>query len=701
MRRVTQPLLPAGPAHARSKPRYPISWRSVTLGLGSAILICALTPYNDYALNNTFLIGNNLPLGVILLIVGFVLLVNAPLHRWAPRWALGAGELSVALSMALVSCTLPSSGLMRYFPASLVMQFWHARANGEFAALLQTMDVPHWIYPNFRGRTLAEWMNDPVMLGYHTRWTGYGPPPYAAWLRPALTWGIFTFSLYGALMCLLAIVRRQWVENERLAFPLGQIYLALIEEPAPGRGLNATLARRSFWVAFTCIFLLHIWNGCHLYWPTYVPEIPMYYDLTKLLTEEPWSWLDWKVKDNAVFFTVVGVTYFLPGAISFSLWFFVIIYQLIHITLGKATGSPILWGQGDEHIGGILAFAAALFWIGRHHWLLVVSQAVRGERKGEPSGRYLSYPIAFWGLVACAAAMTAWLCLAGCTFLGAAAAVVVLLMLFVVITRIVAEAGMVHSQLSLPLYRPWQVLAHAGLGHAVPVQTFYVESIVQATHYDFREVMPVYASHGMRVMDSTAFGGRSSDTYLRGERRLGRRFIGLLMLTLLVGYVVSFASTLWTEYRYESAQDQEHRTPINYWGAWEIQREHILNPTLQYQKGTYNYLHSPTKHVAIGFTVTALLALGRWRFAWWPFHPIGFLMMNTFPGQHLWFSIMIGWAAKTLMVRFAGVRGYVRGKPFFLGLIVGESVAAGFWLVMGIVLSRMGARYFPVHIMPG
>src|SRR5690242_21936243 len=97
-----------------------ITRRSVFIGLAGVILICALTPYNDYALNNTFLIGNNLPLGVVMVLFLFIVLVNAPLARFWPQRAFGAGEITVAFSMTLVSCALPSSGLMRYLPPSLV-----------------------------------------------------------------------------------------------------------------------------------------------------------------------------------------------------------------------------------------------------------------------------------------------------------------------------------------------------------------------------------------------------------------------------------------------------------------------------------------------------------------------------------------------------------------------------------------------------
>src|SRR5262245_59586969 len=70
-----------------------ITWRSVLLGMAGVVLICGLTPYNDYALNNTFLVGNNLPLGLVMLLFMITVLINAPLSRWRPQAALSSGEI--------------------------------------------------------------------------------------------------------------------------------------------------------------------------------------------------------------------------------------------------------------------------------------------------------------------------------------------------------------------------------------------------------------------------------------------------------------------------------------------------------------------------------------------------------------------------------------------------------------------------------
>ena len=85
------------------EPRPAVNWRSISLGLAGVILICGLTPYNDYALNNTFLVGNNLPLGVTVLLFVFTIAINGPLCRRNSAYAVITGEVAVAFSMTLVS----------------------------------------------------------------------------------------------------------------------------------------------------------------------------------------------------------------------------------------------------------------------------------------------------------------------------------------------------------------------------------------------------------------------------------------------------------------------------------------------------------------------------------------------------------------------------------------------------------------------
>jgi hypothetical protein len=696
-------------------PRGPVSWRSIALGLAGVVLICAVTPYNDYALNNTFLVGNNLPIGVVMLTFLFVLCVNAPLRRWLPRHAVSAGELAVALSMTLVGCGLPSSGLMRYLPPALVSPFYGALTDRHFLDLLQQMHLPAWAFPNMGRGGPDQWKNSPVVIDYVGRWTEPGSPPYGAWVRPLLTWGVFLGALYGSLLCLIAIVRRQWFENERLAFPLAQIQLALIDDPAPGHALNATLRQRSFWVACLGVFALHGWNGLSLYFPKQFPQIPVYYNvLYHIMSNPPWSYVMGDFKGAAIFFTAVGVTYFLSNSIAFSLWFFFVALQAWRMIVGSTTGDPNAYGTAGgqyQHLGGVAAFVGSVLWVGRRHWRLVIAQAWRGHRTGEPRGRYLSYRAATWGFVACLAVMVGWLWLAGCTLVGATVMVLVTVVLFMVITRIIAESGLMHGQLQVPITSPWTLAAAYGHPLISPLKTFYFASTLQATQFDFREPVPVYATHGLKLVDQTAFAGgddgeadgddaTDSDRDTALTRRTGRRILALLTIALLVGYVVSFGSTLWMEYRYGWTLDTPGHVP-NDWGVLISPQAKLIDATETYARGPSHPPVSPAANIGFGFVLVSVLSALRLRFAWWPLHPIGYLMLYTYPGTHLWLSIFLGWLAKNLILRFGGPKLYTDAKPFFLGLIVGESAAAAFWLVLGIALCGAGLPYRAVNIMPG
>ena len=679
----------------------PITWRSVLLGLLGVVLICGLTPYNDYALNNTFLVGNNLPLGVMMLLFFMAVFLNGPLSKWKPQLALSSGEIAVAFAMTLVGCALPSSGLLRYLAPTLVVPFAQAPNKPDFMAALEQMHLPRWLFPAFASDRPRDWASDPLVWGFNLRLGDDEPVPYRAWLAPIVAWGIFSLAMYAGLLCLCAIVRRQWFDNERLPFPLAQIQVALIEAPPPGRFFNSVLSRRSFWLAFAAVFLLHIWRGLAKTFPKYFPDIPVFYDLEKFLGFPPWTYADIKLKNAAIFFSVLGVTFFLSSPVAFSLFAFYLLLNVVRMVKGSWTGDADTPWLNDQTTGGAFAFALAILWVGRHHWRLVIAQAFRGPRPGEPVGRYMSYPFAFWGFVASVVVMTVWLVLAGCTLGGAVTLVALLYTGFMVLARIIAETGLVHGSLRISMVRPWQMIVTAGLDKPVPLETFYVGSMLQTIHYDFREVVPVYATHAMRVFDHVQLGDRAATDVPRAERRAGRALMGLMMLALVVAYGTSFVSTLWTEYRYAYTKDVSHKAPINDWGAWGNVELQTVDATAKYHTGGYVTRHDPLLAVISGAGFTAILSILRFRYTWWPLHPIGFLICGTFPSQHLWLSIFVGWLCKIGIVKYGGPKMYEAAKPFFVGLIVGESAAAGFWLIVTIVLSALDVPYSAINIMPG
>src|SRR5690606_35378034 len=99
----------------------------------------------------------------------------------------------------------------------------------------------------------------------------------SAWATPALSWAIFVGAMFTGVICLMVIVRRQWVENERLAFPLAGVYHSLIEAPEEGRMFNALFRSTGFWVACLSVLVLHSINVMNVYDPQHFPKVPLGY----------------------------------------------------------------------------------------------------------------------------------------------------------------------------------------------------------------------------------------------------------------------------------------------------------------------------------------------------------------------------------------------------------------------------------------
>lgn len=70
----------------------------------------------------------------------------------------------------------------------------------------------------------------------------------------------------------------------------------------------------------------------------------------------------------------------------------------------------------------------------------------------------------------------------------------------------------------------------------------------------------------------------------------------------------------------------------------------------------------------------------QYRLVWWPFHPLGFPISCVF--GKMWFSVFVAWVLKGSVLKYGGLKLFERLKPFFLGLILGEAVLAGFWVII-------------------
>ena len=87
-----------------------------------------------------------------------------------------------------------------------------------------------------------------------------------------------------------------------------------------------------------------------------------------------------------------------------------------------------------------------------------------------------------------------------------------------------------------------------------------------------------------------------------------------------------------------------------------------------------------------GFAITMLLGAARAAFVGWPLHPVAYALSASWSIHLVWMPMLIAWAAKGLVLRYGGLRGYRRALPVFMGLILGETIVGCGWTVAGMIL---------------
>jgi len=95
-----------------------------------------------------------------------------------------------------------------------------------------------------------------------------------------------------------------------------------------------------------------------------------------------------------------------------------------------------------------------------------------------------------------------------------------------------------------------------------------------------------------------------------------------------------------------------------------------------------------------GVLMAAFLSAMRARYAWWPFAPLGFALSGSWSMIVFWFPILVAWVIKTNVLRYGGMKVYMRLKPLFLGLILGELSQAVLWAAIAGIW-RVPAPFFP------
>lgn len=652
--------------------------RAVLLGLFAAFAVCSITYFNDAVIRQTFFVGNHLPVGVFGALIAWVALINPLLGRAGSGWSLAPRELAVALCITLCACAIPGSGLMRFFPNMLVLPIHLNSLQPDW----RQYNVLSYVPPQLLvagGHDDERAVGGFVLgLGKGDRPIGFGEVPFDAWLRPLSYWVPILLLIYTALIGLAFVVHPQWAEREHLAFPTAEIAATLLCRK-PSRSWPDCFYDRLFWGGFCAVAALHLLNGSQR-WIEQLPPFPTYLNL--------WAFRDvmgelGKAFGSDQFFlgmvipTVVAFAYFVPTDVSFTLGIGAISTMLISLFLTRS-GLDVVSDVGgsstisNAQFGAYLAACAMIVYTGRAHYRATFAAALGLAQRWQTEGPEVS---AVWGarVWLCANALLVVLFVRlGVDWTIAVPFVLLFSLVMLVLARILAETGLFFLQC---MWNPCSItISLFGLPALGPKLVATLASLTAPIAIDLRESFLPFAVNGLQV------GHRQG-------QKMG--LVGLLLPFSMAGaLLIALGVTLWIQY------DQGYNRNDGYGAGWmptypytsAVQTVQRLQADLEHPQALEQSLARtplgrlmaarPTRgtlpSVLTGFTLVLLFSFLRLRFAWWPVHPVLFLVAFTYPMLCFWACFFLGWLIKTAVVTFGGGRIYHRLKPLMVGFVAGE-----------------------------
>ncbi len=651
-----------GPDGTAAAPRRAVTARAVILGLLLAILVDYWIQYGELVMGGrttpSALANTAIPVGPFSVL--FVLTaLNLLCRNLLPSLAFSATETLTVYVMMTTSTVLSSSGQLQFLIPTLAAPFHYATPENDYAASFWRF-VPHWMA-----------QTDPsVLRGFYR---GQTVVPVVKWLPQIAVWTGFLFALAAASLCLVAILRRQWVDRERLSFPTVALPLALVQEGVP------VFRQRVFWLGAALPFAVSTLNTVALN----VPSVPLLslrtdYVFQQVLTTPPWN----AVSDTALSFYpfVIGIAYFAPLDVSFSCWFFYLITRLEQVA-GSALGfgsAVVAAGHGSfpflgyQGAGAFLGLTLISLFLARGYLKDVFLKAIGRNDALDDSQEPLSYRAAFIGLCLSLVFMVGFCAAGGMNPLVALIVILLGLAYYLAATRVRAETG--DAWLFGPDVDVNTLVTQTFAGGLLSTPDLTILAFLRPvlSNFDLRCIAMPHQLEAFKMAQEVGASRRS--------------LVKAILLATGIGLVVSFliALSIWHGYGAE-AKTEPWRT-----GQGKVPFDNLV----------YLIHNRPTPDgpgigaVAFGFGMTALLTFLRTRFVWWPLHPIGYAIANTYTMSATWLPFLLAWLFKSLALRYGGARFYRASQPFFLGLIAGDLFGGGFYVALG---AFTGINVYPIN----
>ena len=610
----------------------------------------------------------------------FLLLIFGPtllMRRLMAHRALTAPELLIIFWMGMIASTAPDRAMIRYLLAIITVPHYFASSENQWAEMFFAY-LPEWaVLSDARG----------AARGFYEGLTPGQSIPWSDWALPVFWWLSFLGVILFTGACLIVILRKQWIEHERLQFPLGQVAIQLLgvdsdpsdgKRPPKDRSIWPVCYRtRMFQIGCAGTFLMMVWN-CGSFWNLWAP-----FPITGTPTLSIVFGLAFPPLVLRLDAFILAFAYFIHVDILFSVWLFQLVKVLEAGILNRigilSTASTVVPGGlvSIQFIGGMISFVLVGLWMARHHLKEVWHTALGRKTSLNNQEELFSYRMAVVGLVLGFAYLVGWLHSAGLSIPITLLLLFFLFVFYLALARVIAEAGLVDLDLPINAHaftvglvgssnlpaadltvlglgsafaRNWRTFTMVGISHVAWFQD-YVGRVKEIGRQ--RDI-----EHTKKKAGEPAFQKKQiSGTFLWVSLAFGTGAAWALIYTISAGYI-SGAQNL-------RANPGLHSPFYQLIVTW-------MNNATQISPLEIGFL-------VMGMVINSLIMFSRYLFAWIPLHPIGFVVAASGDIGLTVFSLFLAWLIKVIILRVGSVRLYTRVQPLFLGILVGYVLGVGLY----------------------
>jgi len=644
-----------------------VSARAVLVAFVLIGLIAPAAFYGELLHKASYLFGAGVPAMAPVALL-FLLTAANPLLRRIGWRAFARRELLAIYAIVLVGAPLVTHGILGWMLPMSITQQYLARAMPAWETTFIPY-VPGWFCPT-------------DVDAVETFFQGNASVPWSLWWTPLAAWCSFLVALFLSTLCLVVLFRRQWITHERLSFPLAQVPLETVFEGGNGESRQGRLPSTwVFWIGFLISLGLTSLSRLSGMFPA-IPNVPLS-GVTIMQWQKTGPLAGFGAFELWLVPWMIAVAYLIPKELSFSCWFFWVVrigLTVAAIAAGATPQRPEEWWDSSfpaatyQGGGAVLAVALWALWVGRRHLKRAVRLALRGTAEDGDTREPLSYRWALIGFVLSFGYLVYFCWLAGARVMAGTAIIGLIVVHYIVWARLRAETGL--GFIPFPLTVNSMIIVPFGSGVFTPREIVTLFSTRWTYFPGFGESFEVVTGNSLEAF-------KVADSARIATRPLLYAMVAGLVISLVVGVYVVLTGM----YHY------------GFFNSGASSSGWLSSQLRGVGTGIFNTLTTPSKFdlngtigMGAGAAVTFFLATMRLRFWWWPFHPIGYLAANCW-GMH-WYAqpFFIGWALKSLTIRYGGLRLFRRTMPLAIGLIVGDLVSEGLWVFVITALRSAGVE---------